>query len=789
MANIIQRFVGSARAFANPALTVPFEHKEEMASDGKNKQMIKELERTLSKLDIGFRNDWRDYVENPDPILDKKDWPFYKEVARDDQVHTCETLKKVARLSPGYTIMPASDDNIDQKIAEFVEFCFNNLPGTFQKKLKDIYSAFEYGFSVTEKTYGYIDHGEWKGKVGLKYLKTRDPQYIHFRIDKHGNIEKVLQENDYGKMIELNLSDVVVYSHNTEFNNPYGRGDIMFLYKPFICKKWVMRFWSIALERFGMGLAVMSYDDGDTDQIEHIKTILRNLQARTGIAKPKSIDFTLENIQGRGNTAFENALDRYNKAIARAILVPDLLGYSERLKVGSYSLGQTHMDMFIMVLDEIGAETEETIVGEQIIKPLVDQNFPNVTDYPKFKYNPLTEDDKYKLAESVERLVGVQGIKLTPEDEKHFRTVFELPERVIEPEEEQPEQQEKTPEIVPEGGDETPAGDQDKKEIPKGEEIPSVEEPTKHEHAQVTVKPRFRAPKVVNFAQVKKDWDRFEQEGIAKLQDAMKSAKDDIFKQIERRKILSPDVNPKDIQALNVNLGAFKKELTKTMVNAYLNSKYTAMEELRKLGATMPKKFALLEDDLEPADALRFFKGKIPIRRAEIDYYIQEAFTITGVEKERVLGKAKLTIYNYMKHGDKKRATAELNKLFEGYVKTGQVKVAGGQYQLFSGYHIDTIIRTNVAEAINEGRRSMYEDPMVRDFVVGYTVSVVLDSATTDYCEGLAAEADGGYVWTKEEFEFPPYHYNCRTIPLPVVQGEEYQVGQYKPSPYEGFGF
>jgi len=61
---------------------------------------------------------------------------------------------------------------------------------------------------------------------------------------------------------------------------------------------------------------------------------------------PENVD--LNSINPLRTDAFEKAIQGYDKAIAKAILVPNLLGFSEQGQTGAYSQSQTQLTAFFL---------------------------------------------------------------------------------------------------------------------------------------------------------------------------------------------------------------------------------------------------------------------------------------------------------------------------------------------------------------------------------------------------------------------------------------------------------
>jgi SPP1 gp7 family putative phage head morphogenesis protein len=758
----------------------------------KEKPDMREL--TYSGILNEYAQYWDDCTINPDDLIDEKGWDYLKEMTADDTIHSCLEIRKIGRLATPWRIEPASQDSEDKKIAAFVKYSFDRMDGTLVDILKNIYSAFEYGFSASEKNYQQYPDGEWKGYIGYKSIKTRDPKHIGFKIDVHGNIEEVIQKKDYITGLEEDIhiprDKCVIYTPNASFANPYGEPELKYVFKPYLAKKWVVRFWNIALERFGAGITIGTYDEGMAGQKTYLENVLKNLQAKTEIVKPRGIDIEMENPMTGGKMAYEFALEKHETAIARALLIPDLLGFS-KFTEGSFALGKKHFDVFLWLLRKSGRDSEETIVDEQMIKSLVRMNF-KTEKIPHFKFDPITEEDKSSLFEQIKNLTEAKIFNTIPEDEAYIRKLIGFPERdIFDIKADREEKDRKAEEIR-----QQMQKNQEEREKEREEENENKED---NKFAE-TLSKSYRAYKAFKFKELGGFWNSIEDYAIAELRNICRKIKGSFMDTLERKGYLNVDnpISSSEVEKLKLKYtGEFKKTLINAMTLGYLHSKAITINEMReadkiiadifKKDIPIPEysfnKFSFQDMEFEPEFNLKAEKAieqlqkKVPTKTSELTFYTRKAYTITGVESEKILGDAKNIIYKHLQTGDKKQTERAFRKLWDKYEETGKLTDKG---TLSTAHRLETIIRTNVGEAMNEGRRVMYEDPQIADEIVAYTVSAILDSNTTPYCESI-----DGQTFPKDEFEFPPYHFQCRTVALPIYRGEEHTLKNWKESPYE----
>lgn len=381
-------------------------------------------------------NTWRlgfsqERLLNPDELVGRKGLRIYRQMLADDQVKAALSLKKHAILSTGWDIQPASDSAQDVEVAEFVTHCFTKMDGSLDDDMMEILSGLETGFSITELVGCPLISGKFKGKIGLRALKTRKPDEFAFLVDPHDNLlESGIEQ--FGK--KLPSWKFVIFSHQKQYDNWYGTSDLRAAYRSWWLKDFTMKAWGIFLDRYSVPLALGTYPAGSgviDGQVSAFRSALENLQVATTMTMPSDFKVDFPAVGAQGSSIFAVAIDRQDAAIARAILVPNMLGVSPQGDVGGYSQARKQFDVFILVVEKLQRDLSETVIGEQIVRRLVDLNY-RVEEYPKFLFLPFTETDKSQLMGLFFQAVAAGGVTPRPEDEAHIRMVTEFPEVALE---------------------------------------------------------------------------------------------------------------------------------------------------------------------------------------------------------------------------------------------------------------------------------------------------------------------------------------------------------------------
>jgi hypothetical protein len=236
----------------------------------------------------------------------------------------------------------------------------------------------------------------------------------------------------------------------------------------------------------------------------------------------------------------------------------------------------------------------------------------------------------------------------------------------------------------------------------------------------------------------------------------------DLRTRIERRGLASPDAAPTAVRDLTLNrrlLDQARQLVESHLVTTYERSAQQSRSELIAGHAQFSAHFAT-RPGLTGAKALRFFKAK--------------AFWITDLIAEAILGKAKAVLFNALK-GDKLLRTVlvELDDILNEWLPTFN---RGGQ-EVNVPARIETIARTNLAEAWASARMATFTDPDLPDgFIQGLLYSAILDDRVRDTHAAWDGIVKAPAWWLGPPDRNPPNGYNCRCSLIPVFPADGYPV-------------
>ena len=789
---------------------------------------------------------------NPDQLIGRKGYAIYNKMMIDEQVKAVVRFKRDAITSRDYIFEYANDDlsedEVDRRKKIFTE-AITQMEEPFSDALNGIMSAMYTGFSISEKLYHHIDI-DGKSYYGIKRIKLKPCDTFFFHTDEFGNVLKFTQQFD-GKEQTLDPSAFIHFVQNPDTDEHYGRSELRECYRAWFSKDMVIKFQNIHLERFAAGFVWAAPKEGKTlttgtPEYVSLQNVMKNLQASSSIILPAGIELNIEH--PATTDAFEKAIAQHDKAIAKALLVPNLMGISEQGSTGSYAQSQTQLEAFLWTLDADATRLEGKL-NAHLFKELGDLNFGD-GKYPRFKFKPVSDVRKLEIVKIWQQLVTGGAVQATDADEAFLRDALEMPKKVkIEGD---------APDLILNsaqvtalvgiidsvgGGKLSPEAAKalimavfpiNEKQASAMVDSAKVEKP---EPAAGEIDPKTGLPVAAQPAIDPKTGKPVE----APAKEEPKLGPDG--------KPLPPEKKPTEetvLGKMSISVSAFTRAMKRVdfavIGNKADNSSKDAVYALAVINSEAVARLVMLAEELklgtaegDPNDIqkIAFTAAEMSALKKAASAGLMEAWSIGTSHAKKELSKAKggaafatndLALQDvassYMKQraytlaGDISAATQKTirNILLEGVrvsktaAETKQaiykaleadgmlteeavVEALGAQTVKNASARIETAIRTTSFEAINEARYQYFSDPALDGFVEALEYSAVLDDRTTEVCSQLNGETYGidSEVWSTFR---PPNHFNCRSILVPVTTRDTWTESDGPTAnPQKGFGF
>ncbi len=361
-------------------------------------------------------------------------------------------------------IKPVSDSAQDVEIAETCSHAiFDWLEDmTFDDLVRQALISVPCGVMLFEKIYTTKEH-EGKTYVVPKKLAPRLPQSIQQWELPDGTfgIQQIRQD---GQVALIPGSKLLIFVNEREGDNWWGTPYLRACYKHWYYKNNFYKVESVAFERQGMGVPMITMPEGYTeaDEIKAAQA-MKNLRvnAEAYLVLPPEYKAEFMNMGAGTTMKADTAIQHHDKEILLAFLTQFLNLGSSKASSGSRALSQDHSDLFLKGLEAI-ADNFISVINKDLIPEMVDMNFDNVTVYPVLDYAGIIKQDVQAIGTALAALVTAGAFHPTVDDEQYIRAAMGFPartqEQIDEAEDDDPDYEE---EIDHEDDEETPGGDTD----------------------------------------------------------------------------------------------------------------------------------------------------------------------------------------------------------------------------------------------------------------------------------------------------------------------------------------
>lgn len=665
---------------------------------------------------------------NRDDLYQKAgDHSIYEDMLNDDQVSVALRLKKDLVIGSGYEFV-AEEDNQDD-IVDDLNVAFREDPDRpFEDMLDEILTAYEFGFSISEKIFQHRPDGS----LTLRNLKTRHPDTWLLYQSPQGEVIKYEQSSSGGDL-DVNPRSIIHYINNPRFDNPYGTSDLRPAYEAWFVKRQIIRYLGIFLEKHASPVPVGRFDkNAPVAARDALLKVLKKLQQATALVAPKEVD--LQFLESRSNgEAYHKAIALFNLFIGRSLFIPDLLGFTgSETGGGSFALGKEQMQVFFKHIKRRRRILEE-LINKHIVKPIVISNHGFIDNFPKFQLQPISDSEAIELATTWLEAVKGKVYKPSEQEINHFRSLTKFPEGEVEFEapapinpgfgEQSPEQeqspQDGEPQVNPEAEAEAvDKENQDKKEMKKTYASRGAFDETDGDYSNKVDFDLIES--TLNSA------DKVIQKAARRLIDEIF---DDFFERIQKKRIIERK-KPELISTMKLKkVGELKKLLKEEFRSVHKKGMEIAKNEIFQSNfATTPL----------PSDEFLAFLET-------------ELFEFIGEWQFAISKGARVALTAAIKNGEPLSSVIQF------------VNQSSKQEALVS---LERFARTKFTEVMNRGRLEFFESAEIVD---GYQYSAILDDRTTSICQGLH-----GKKFKKGTQPIPPLHFNCRSTLIPITKFEKF---------------
>jgi SPP1 gp7 family putative phage head morphogenesis protein len=731
---------------------------------------------------------------NPDKLLDDKglDSRLYDAMMMDDRISSIVELKIRLALAVNGEFVPASEEEKDVEINEFIDTMFYSMSIRWWDVLYNLLEGgIVHGFKVGERMFDMVD-----GKIIIRNIKFMHSLFFDFEYNEWGDLDKMIIGKRYGEgtpigQPELDNKFIIFTYPYLKNGNYYGDSDLREVYPQYYAKYQIFRFRNIYLQNYGQPIPIVTYDSARVEQAEkdEMESFLQNLQDNMYLMIPGlrlrdkfkeaneklSAKFEvslLENKKTNGTDQYEKTINQLDAQISRKLLVPDKMGFTQD-GTGARAQSEVFFDVLKMVIKDLHGRIEDTV--NTMIEQVVDLNFPGVEEYPTWQFE--------KIDEKIETEMLKQLITLGVVDKREawIRPWTGIPELTQEEQDEIEKKQEEDRKKAAEDFAQQAGGPPFQKKpagVPKG-----ADSNVPKQGAEKNKNEGIRCLKT-DFKKIEKQYDIAEADFVRDFMLIHKSISENVVRQVERKKI----IENKDLKALKtvrVSKTDLKRLMSMYYAKLYLEGKTSAIDAFKD---ALPKATLTSKPPFATEPPHSFLIGEDWLDRQWIDRYLRDYGELGVLSKADRIYLSQIKDRAFFLTGDieqqilKDVHTHITSGLDNGLTARTIINQIDSALTADRRRYATTIARTNASDAFNSGRMNFFMGDIARPLIEAYQYSAIIDNVTTLFCESH----DGQIIYPNDpQFGItnPPNHFNCRSLLIPILVGE----GQNPNSPYNNY--
>ena len=245
------------------------------------------------------------------PGLRRDPVAVWRDTLRDEQAWACLTQRLDAVVAAPWSVAPGGPARVDRLAADALADQLGALP--FDRICRELLHAVWYGFAVAEALWEMES-----GRVRLADLRTRAPE--RFRWSASG--APLLATAAAPGGVALPAAKFVTLRMPAEHGGlAHGPGAARWCAWPVWLKRNGLRFWSIALDKFGAPTPQATYPPGaGEEEIRRLLGAMERIATGAGVALPEGQRIELLDTARRAGGDYAAFIAYLDRAIAKAVL-------------------------------------------------------------------------------------------------------------------------------------------------------------------------------------------------------------------------------------------------------------------------------------------------------------------------------------------------------------------------------------------------------------------------------------------------------------------------------------
>jgi phage gp29-like protein len=331
------------------------------------------------------------------PKKDKIPYEVGVRIMMDTQVSTGFDILKYILSSKQWVLIANENDTVG--VFDFINTMLFNMETELQEIVKQSITALPWGFSIHELLFDLNNDGKLIVKNAIPiHIKTL--QNNPFTYDENGDLVSIHQEYN-GEDVEIPINKVFKYSFNANYDEDAGNG-LLYDFIPIVEDKLNINNWLMTFLEKHESPTLYGKTSNPASRDAMLSAFDDIQDGTTGLVVGIEDDVGVLESSHRGETFFKTLQYKDNQIFRRYYLGNLLLG--DNSQTGTYAQSQTQLEFGSLVFDGILEEIANCI-QKQIINPIVEANYGDITLAPTISFDKFTTGDLTALFNTIKPLI------------------------------------------------------------------------------------------------------------------------------------------------------------------------------------------------------------------------------------------------------------------------------------------------------------------------------------------------------------------------------------------------
>ena len=275
-------------------------------------------------------------------------------------------------------------------------------------ELRDGYVVPGEWMPIHSDTLAFSEYGDLTMYVGLKYEgeKEQGPYgHVHTLDEEERKLVVLHTHGRQGPDYEIPEEAAYVYA---------GRGlrDIVWFY--WLMKQSALQHWMTWVERYGMGIRIGTYPDGNTAAKDVMEEVLQNLVGDVSVVIPRqageskdAYSIEVQEPSQGGAQTFADLIEGYLAGQIKELIIGQTATTESTTSGLGSSIGDQHAETFRRITESDALNLADTLTKEFVWR-YHEMNFGETNHRPRFEFS-LEKNDPRAFMEAVQGFVALGG--------------------------------------------------------------------------------------------------------------------------------------------------------------------------------------------------------------------------------------------------------------------------------------------------------------------------------------------------------------------------------------------